>query len=48
MELLAPGNVDMIGKSERVGSSEAQGGNAALLQALKVNKFHLSSQSEAV
>ncbi|HEY2963632.1 MAG TPA: TldD/PmbA family protein [Pyrinomonadaceae bacterium] len=48
MELLAPGNVDMIGKPERVGSSEGQGGNASLLPALKVNKFHFSSQSEAV
>ena len=28
MQLLAPGNVDMIGKPERVGSSEGQGGNA--------------------
>ena len=48
IELLAPGNVDMIGRPERVGSSEGQGGNAALLPALKVNKFHFSSQSEAV
>ncbi|MGH9966230.1 MAG: TldD/PmbA family protein [Pyrinomonadaceae bacterium] len=48
MELLAPGNVDMIGASERVGSAEAQGGSSALLPALKVNKFHFSSQSEAV
>jgi predicted Zn-dependent protease len=48
IELLAPGNVDMIGKPERVGSSEGQGGNAALLPALKVKKFHFSSQSEAV
>jgi predicted Zn-dependent protease len=48
MQLLAPGNVDMIGKSERVGPSEGQGGNAALLPALKVNEFHFSSQSEAV
>jgi predicted Zn-dependent protease len=48
MELLAPGNVDMIGKSERVGTSEGQGGNASLLPALKVKEFHLSSQSEAV
>lgn len=48
MELLAPGNVDMIGKPERVGSSEGQGGNAALLPALKVKEFHFSSQSEAV
>jgi predicted Zn-dependent protease len=48
MQLLAPGNVDMIGKSERVGSSEGQGGNAALLPALKVKEFHMSSQSESV
>ncbi len=48
MELLAPGNVDMIGAAERVGSAEAQGGSSALLPALKVKKFHFSSQSEAV
>src|SRR5687768_16728648 len=48
IELLAPGNVEMIGKSERVCSSEGQGGNAALLPALKVKKFHFTSQSEAV
>ena len=48
MELLAPGNVDLIGKPERVGNSEGQGGNAALLPALKVKEFHFSSQSEAV
>ena len=48
MQLLAPGNIDMIGKPERVGSSEGQGGNAALLPALKVKEFHFSSQSESV
>jgi predicted Zn-dependent protease len=48
MELLAPGNVDMIGKAERVGNSEGQGGNASLLPALKVKAFHFTSQSEAV
>ena len=48
MQLLAPGNVDMIGKPERVGSSEGQGGNASLLPALKVKEFNFSSQSEAV
>jgi predicted Zn-dependent protease len=48
MQLLAPGNVEMIGASERVGSSEGQGGNSALLPALKVKEFHFSSQSEAV
>ncbi len=48
MELLAPGNVDMIGAHERVGAAEAQGGSSALLPALKVHKFHFTSQSEAV
>ena len=48
MQLLAPGNVEMIGKSERVGNSEGQGGSSALLPALKVKEFHFSSQSEAV
>ena len=48
MQLLAPGNVEMVGRSERVGSSEGQGGNSALLPALKVKEFHFSSQSEAV
>jgi predicted Zn-dependent protease len=48
MELLAPGNVEMIGAPERVGSAEGQGGSSALLPALKVKEFHFSSQSEAV
>ena len=48
MELLAPGNVDMIGAPERVGAAEAQGGSSAMLPALKVHKFHFTSQSEAV
>jgi predicted Zn-dependent protease len=48
MQLLAPGNIDMIGKSERVGNSEGQGGSASLLPALKVKEFYFSSQSEAV
>ena len=48
MQLLAPGNVEMIGAPERVGSAEAQGGASALLPALKVKEFHFSSQSEAV
>lgn len=48
IQLLAPGNVEMIGKPERVGSSEGQGGNSALLPALKVKEFNFSSQSEAV
>lgn len=48
LQLLAPGNIDMIGKPERVGSSEGGGSSAALLPALKVKEFHFSSQSEAV
>ncbi len=48
MQLLAQGNVDMIGKSERVGNSEGQGGSAGLLPALKVKEFNFASQSEAV
>ena len=48
IQLLAPGNVDLIGKAERVGNSEGQGGNSSLLPALKVKEFNFSSQSEAV
>jgi predicted Zn-dependent protease len=48
MQLLAPGNIDMIGKPERVGNSEGQGGSSSLLPALKVKEFHFASQSEAV
>jgi predicted Zn-dependent protease len=48
IQLLAPGNIEMIGKPERVGNSEGQGGNSALLPALKVKEFNFSSQSEAV
>jgi predicted Zn-dependent protease len=48
LELLAPGNVDMIGASERVSASETQGGSASLTPAIKVKQFHFTSQSEAV
>jgi predicted Zn-dependent protease len=48
LELLAPGNVEMIGASERVSGSESQGGSASLTPALKVKEFHFTSQSEAV
>jgi predicted Zn-dependent protease len=48
LELLAPGNVEMIGKSERVSGSESQGRGASLTPALKVKQFHFTSQSEAV
>jgi hypothetical protein len=46
--MLAPGNVEMIGKSERVGSSEGGGSGASMLPALKVKEFNFTSQSEAV
>ncbi len=42
--MLAPGNVEMIGASERVGGSD----NASLLPALKLKAFNFTSQSEAV
>ncbi|HWX23131.1 MAG TPA: metallopeptidase TldD-related protein, partial [Candidatus Binatia bacterium] len=48
LELLAPGNVEMIGAAERVSGSESQGRGAELMPALKVKAFHFSSQSEAV
>jgi predicted Zn-dependent protease len=48
LELLAPGNVEMIGKSERVSGSESQGRSASLIPALKVKEFHFSSLSDAV
>jgi predicted Zn-dependent protease len=48
LELLAPGNVEMIGRSERVSSSESQGNGASLTPAIKVKAFHFTSQSEAV
>lgn len=46
VKLLGPGNVLMVGKPERVGSSE--GGGGSLLPALKVKEFNFTSQSEAV
>jgi predicted Zn-dependent protease len=46
VRLLGPGNVLMVGKPERVGSSE--GGGGSLLPALKVKEFNFTSQSEAV
>jgi len=48
VQMLAPGNVDLIGAPERVSSSESQGANALLLPALKVTEFHFTSASEAV
>lgn len=46
IQMLAPGNVEMVGASERVGSSE--GGGASLLPTLKLKSFNFTSQSEAV
>ena len=48
LELLAPGNVELIGRSERVSGSESQGRGASLTPALRVKAFHFTSQSEAV
>jgi len=48
LELLAPGNVEMIGATERVSGSESQGRSSSLTPALKVKQFHFTSQSEAV
>jgi predicted Zn-dependent protease len=46
--LLAPGNVQMIGKSERVSSSESQGSGASLTPPIMVKEFHFSSPSDAI
>lgn len=46
IKMLAPGNVLMVGKPERVGSSE--GGGGSLFPALKLKEFNFTSQSEAV
>jgi predicted Zn-dependent protease len=48
LDLLAPGNVEMIGRSERVCDAESEGGNASMTPALKVKAFHFSSLSDAV
>lgn len=48
LELLAPGNVEGIGASERISGSESQGRGAALTPAIKVKRFHFTSASEAV
>ena len=46
IQMLAPGNVEMVGPSERVSTSE--GLNPSLLPALKLKAFTFTSQSEAV
>ena len=48
IRMLGPGNVLMVGRSERVGGSEGGGGSAAFLPALKLKEFTFTSQSEAV
>ena len=48
VQMLAPGNVEMIGAPERVGSSEGGGRNAGYYPALKLRAFNMASQSEAV
>ena len=48
LELLAPGNVELIGKSERTGNSDSQGRGASLTPALKIKRFNFTSLSEAV
>lgn len=48
LELLAPGNVKMIGRPERISSSESQGAEASMIPPIMVNAFHFTSQSEAV
>jgi predicted Zn-dependent protease len=48
IQMLAPGNVEMIGEPERVGSSEAGGRSAGYYPALKLRTFNMASQSEAV
>jgi predicted Zn-dependent protease len=44
IQMLAPGNVEMIGAPERVGDTDS----ASLLPALKLKAFNFTSQSEAV
>ena len=44
IQMLAPGNVEMIGASERVGDTDS----ASLLPPLKLKAFNFTSQSEAV
>lgn len=48
IQMLAPGNVEMVGAPERVGASEDQGSSAAMMPALKLRAFTFTSQSEAV
>jgi predicted Zn-dependent protease len=48
VEMLAPGNVEMIGASERVSASESQGTAAMLAPPLRLRAFAFTSASDAV
>jgi predicted Zn-dependent protease len=48
VQMLAPGNVEMVGAPERVGASEDQGSSAGMMPALKLRAFNFTSQSDAV
>ncbi|MGD9628018.1 MAG: TldD/PmbA family protein [Pyrinomonadaceae bacterium] len=48
IQMLSPGNIEMVGVSERVGGSEGGGASASLLPPLKLKAFNFTSQSEAV
>ena len=48
LDLLAPGNIEMLGAAERVSGSESQGNGASLTPAIKVKRFHFTSLSDAV
>jgi predicted Zn-dependent protease len=48
IQMLADGNVDLIGAADRVGGSEGQGRGVGFYPALKLRAFNFTSQSEAV
>ena len=48
IQMLTPGNVEMVGEPERVGNSEDQGSSAVMMPALKLRAFTFTSQSDAV
>ncbi len=48
VQMLASGNVDLIGSPERITSSEDSGTDPVLVPALRLNAFNFTSQSDAV
>jgi predicted Zn-dependent protease len=48
IQMLAPGNVELIGAAERVSPSESQGSSAMLVPALLLKAFNFTSVSDAV